>query len=208
MGAAAQIKSGEQASVAEETPCEEKRGEHGQGVRCARAQAAVEGEKGMKSRTALLNYDAFKGLADSELDEIAKLCAPVAYEAGTTICKEGEPVERLYVVEEGKVAVEMSIPAEPKSPQRRVTVDIVTRGELLGWSALVEPYVFTMSAICLDRVRATAIDAAQLRNLLDREPQIGYKVMKSLVGVVSSRLELTRRVLTSERGSRTSAPGG
>lgn len=153
----------------------------------------------MVSRRDLLNWGAFSGLSASELDEIAKLCVQKAYDAGTTVFKEGDPASHFYLVEEGKVALEMNLPAESKGSRKRVTVDIVTQGEPMGWSALVEPYHFTLSSTCLDHVRVTAIDAVRLRNLLDKNPQIGYRVLKGLVEVVSSRLDLTRRVLTSER---------
>jgi two-component system phosphate regulon sensor histidine kinase PhoR len=45
-----------------------------------------------------------------------------------------------------------------------------------------------MSARCLENTRMIAIDVAKLWRLLEDNPSIGYKVMKRLVGSVSSRL--------------------
>jgi CRP-like cAMP-binding protein len=70
----------------------------------------------------------------------------------------------------------------------------------MGWSAVVEPYIYTLGALCIDESAFLAIDAEKLRQLMDEDCPIGHKVMKSIAKVVASRLHHTRIILVGERG--------
>ncbi|MFC1978191.1 cyclic nucleotide-binding domain-containing protein, partial [Chloroflexota bacterium] len=136
----------------------------------------------------------FKGLTDDELDKITGLCSEEAYEAGTTIFSEGEEANKLYIVEEGKVILEMTLRIGPGSG-RQGTIDVVTTGQICGWSAIAESQILTMSARCVEETRVITLDGAGLWRLLEEDPHTGYKVMKRLVGVVSSRLRNAKDTL-------------
>ena len=82
---------------------------------------------------------------------------------------------------------------------RKITIDIVTRNEIVGWSAMVEPYTYTLTAVCLQNVKALSVNGFKLRCLLQDNPHIDRKVLKELIKVVASRLDDTRQVLISER---------
>ncbi|MEW6232153.1 MAG: cyclic nucleotide-binding domain-containing protein [Chloroflexota bacterium] len=153
----------------------------------------------MVSHGALTKSKLFAGLSKAELDEVAKLCIEKEYEPQTMVFDEGEAAKHIYLLEEGKVALEMKVPLVSSSAHRRATVDIAGKGDVFGWSALAEPYIYTLSAICLEGVKAIAIDGARLRDLLEQNERVGYKVSKGLVSVVSSRLMATRHLLISER---------
>ncbi|MFC2024814.1 ATP-binding protein [Chloroflexota bacterium] len=136
----------------------------------------------------------FEGLTDDELDRIAGFCSEEVYEAGTTIISEGEVANKLYIVEEGKVVLEMTLRLGPGSG-RQGNIDVVTKGQMFGWSAIAETQIFTMSARCVEETKLIALDGVGLRHLLEAEYHTGYKVMKRLVGVVSSRLRHARDTL-------------
>jgi hypothetical protein len=82
----------------------------------------------------------------------------------------------------------------------QVTVDTIARGETMGWSAVVEPYIFTLGALCIDNTRLFALDATKLRGLMDEDCDLGYKVMKAIAKTIASRLSHTRIILVGERG--------
>ncbi len=149
----------------------------------------------MVSIPLLKKFYIFEGLTEGELRRIAPICREEVYEPGEVIFKEGEVAKDLCLVVDGKVALEIELQPWPHAPIRHTTVDLVTRGETFGWSALVEPYIFTLSAKCVERAKVIAIDGSELRRLLDTDSHIGYKVMGKLSHVVASRLRDTRAKL-------------
>jgi CRP-like cAMP-binding protein len=88
----------------------------------------------------------------------------------------------------------------PGKPPMQVTIDIISKGESMGWSAVVEPYVYTLSARCLEDTKFIAFDSQGLRDLMDEDKGLGYSVMKAVSKVISSRLTHTRIILVGERG--------
>lgn len=97
--------------------------------------------------------------------------------------------------------MEMRIAPPPRhrlSPQ--ATVDALIKGDIVGWSALVEPHIFTFSAQAVDKCKLVALDGIKLLKFMDADPVMGYEVMRRLSEVIASRLTHTRRSLTGERG--------
>ena len=153
----------------------------------------------MTAKQVLKDCVLFSGLSDSELEKVASSAVEKQYEAGTTIFATGDNAEDLFVIQEGRVAVQMTLPKTGGQASRRITVDVVTKNEIVGWSAIVEPYTYTLTAICLQNVKSLSISGNKLRQLLRDNHHIGYEVMKELIKVVASRLDDTRQVLISER---------
>ena len=141
----------------------------------------------------------FSGLSDSELEKIADSAVEKTFEAGATIFVTGDNAEELFVIQEGRVAVQMTLPKTGGQASRRITVDVVTRNEIVGWSAIVEPYKYTFTAVCMQKTIALSISGDKLRWLLRDNPKIGYEVMKGLAKVIAAGLNDTRQVLISER---------
>jgi CRP-like cAMP-binding protein len=141
----------------------------------------------------------FSALKDSDLNQVAALTEVKEFSAGATIFQEGTQADRLWVVDEGKVALQMVLSEGPGASVRRVTIDILTESELLGWSALVEPHVYTLAAVTLQNTQVLSINALSLRNLMDRNHDLGYEITRGLAKVIADRLAATRHVLVSER---------
>jgi signal transduction histidine kinase len=131
----------------------------------------------------------FKGMSDAELERIASLCQVQAREKGTLICQEGTDADALYVVLKGKVALEKMIQLSPRSRPRPATLEVLETGDSFGWSTVVEPHVFTKSALSLCPVELLRVDGEGLRALLNEDHHIGHELMASLTKVVASRLQ-------------------
>ncbi|MBI2288660.1 MAG: cyclic nucleotide-binding domain-containing protein [Chloroflexi bacterium] len=153
----------------------------------------------MNTKQVLKECSVFSALSDSELDRIASLAVEKQYEAGTTIFEEGDSAQEFFVLQEGKVALQMTFSERQGQLGRRITVDVVNKNEIVGWSAIVEPYTYTLTAVCLQKVNALSIDGSKFRRLLRDNHHIGYEVLKETIKVVASRLDDTRQVLISER---------
>ena len=153
----------------------------------------------MTAKQVLKVCPVFSTLSDADLEKVAGSALEKQYEAGTTIFQEGDKAEELLVLQEGKVALQMALPKALAQTGRRVTVDVITGNEIVGWSAIVEPYVYTLTAVCLQDVKALSLSGTKLRWLLRDDHKIGHQILEGLIQVVASRLDDTRRVLISER---------
>lgn len=150
-------------------------------------------------RDSLSQCSVFAALDAAGLETIAGIATEKTYEPGATVLREGDRATELVIIREGKLALQMSMPRDGAWAGRRITVDIVTSNEPAGWSALVEPYVYTLTAIAIQETRALLLKADELRQQLEQDPSVGYLVLKGLIQVVASRLAYTSRVLVTER---------
>ena len=157
----------------------------------------------MTAAAILKECSVFSALGRPQLEGITALAVPEEHQAGSTLFVAGDDAGRFYVVEEGKVALQMAPPRElgQSVTGRRITVDTVVPPEVLGWSALVQPHVYTLTAVCLSVTRVLAFDGPKLRRFLEDDTNAGYKVLSQLVQVVAGRLHDTRWVLIAERSA-------
>lgn len=138
----------------------------------------------------LAEHPFFKDLSEPHLDTVVGCASNVVFQPGEFIFREGEAADRFYVVREGKVAVEVFVPN--RGP---VTIETIEGGEVLGWSWLFAPYRARFDARAMNAVRALSLDGACLRAKCEKDPGLGYELLKRFTQVVVSRLEATRMQL-------------
>ena len=129
----------------------------------------------------------FEGMSDPELELLAGCASNVRFREGEQVFREGQPADTFYVVRHGMVALETFVP-----PLGGVTIQTVEAGEVVGWSWLFPPYRWQLAARALTTVRATAFDAACLRQKCEDDTALGYDLMKRFAQVVIERLQWTR----------------
>ncbi|MCK9195716.1 MAG: cyclic nucleotide-binding domain-containing protein [Syntrophales bacterium] len=154
----------------------------------------------MVTANVLKEFNFFKDFTNEQLERLSSITAEETYAAGSQMYKKGDPARSLYILLEGKVVMSLESYLGPHRPPMQVTVDTIARGETMGWSAVVEPYIYTLGALCIDNSRLIALNAAKLRDLMDEDCDLGYKVMKAIAKIISSRLSHTRIILVGERG--------
>lgn len=181
----------------------ERRDNHQQGSARANARdlrrEATSVQNKLTTEQALKLCKAFQRLTDDQLQRIAVLCSREVRDAGDTFFRAGDNAGQLFVLEEGRVALQMELPMRQLQLRKRVTVDIVSKGELFGWSSMVEPYSYTLSAICLQRASVLVVDASRLSALLQSDCAMGYEVLSGLMNVVGARLHDNMQLLVTER---------
>ena len=138
--------------------------------------------------------DLFQALSDDELDRLLPLCREEMYEAGVAIFLEGDPCESIYIVELGKVALEVNLRIG-RGVGETATIDVVGQGGCLCWSGLTAPGVLTATGRCLETTKVIVLDAAELRALVADHPEVGYKIMIALAKVVSLRFERMKEAM-------------
>jgi signal transduction histidine kinase len=144
----------------------------------------------------LKRSDLFAELTDAELAEVAQFCREETHQENDVLLTEDAPAERLYLVEQGKLALEKKIQLGKRATARAATVGYVEPGSVAGWSALVRPYLYTSTALCLEPTRVIAIDGVRLREYLQQHPAVGFKVLGMLVSLVATRYRSAMDTLT------------
>ena len=138
-------------------------------------------------REMLISHSFLSGIGDRQLDSLASMARVTSFAAGTMIGREGEPAEAFYLVQSGRVALELHTPE-----RGAVRIQTVGAGEPVGWSWLVPPHRWQFDARAVESVHTIAIDGATLRERCEQDHELGYQLLKRLVTVVASRLAATR----------------
>ncbi len=129
-------------------------------------------------------------LAPEQIEPLAALATPVYWDEDTMIFRHGSPSMSLYLIREGRVAIELS-----GLSGKRVTILTVGPGEIFGWSNVFADQPKFSSARAVVATNAYAFDSLRLRALCDANPSLGYALTRRLLTVVSERLRTTRMQL-------------
>lgn len=148
----------------------------------------------------LRNCELLRDLEAIHLEKMAPLCRGSAYREGTVIFRERDQAKEFYLLTDGRIVLEMDVRPVSDRPTIPTAVEVVEKGDAFGWSALVEPYVYTMSARCLTNCQVLALRGDVLRRVMDEDTDLGYELMKRLARLVALRLTYTRLRLTSGLG--------
>lgn len=127
----------------------------------------------------------FKSLEQKYIDFIVGCTTNAFFKPEEVILKEDESADKFYLIRSGKVAIYIGKP-------REITVQTIGEGEILGWSWLVPPYRYRFSAKATENTRALSLDGKCLREKCEKNPDLGYELLKRIVSVLTDRLEATR----------------
>jgi CRP/FNR family transcriptional regulator, cyclic AMP receptor protein len=117
---------------------------------------------------------------------LARLAALGSFEqltASTCLFRRGEPARELRLVLSGRISLTLEAPG-----QQPVIVAALSRGDMLGWSALHTDASWTASATASKASSCLRFPGAPLRELCERDRELGYCVMRHAFEVVSRRL--------------------
>ncbi|MBI2867593.1 MAG: Crp/Fnr family transcriptional regulator [Chloroflexi bacterium] len=148
---------------------------------------------------ALRKSGLFGDLSNDQIAVLKPIVEPLLWEAEEPIFSQGDPATRLYVLTEGSVELSFWYEGGPGLTGLS-TVQILEPHEAFGWSALVEPFRYTLSAKASKRAFALALDAAKLRDTLRSRPDIALRTYRGLSAILASRLHNTWASLVAERG--------
>jgi CRP-like cAMP-binding protein len=143
----------------------------------------------MISTELLRRYSFFAGLEGDELRTVAMLTEEDSRPAGTVLFQEGARADTLYLLMEGGADLFFGVVEEQRPDAfREFNAGEVNPGELLGISALIEPYQYSTTARISCDCKFLTIDAARLRPLLLENPRLGYRFMYQVAKSAMARL--------------------
>jgi CRP-like cAMP-binding protein len=133
----------------------------------------------------------FGGFSLDLLRAIGGLCEQATHPPGVELFEAGSPADHLFILEQGNVALVIRSEAR----EEVILATLHTPGDVLAWSALVEPRVLTAGALCLEETRLLRLEARKLEDLLDQHPAEGLAFMRRLTSLIAHRLKDTQRRL-------------
>jgi signal-transduction protein with cAMP-binding, CBS, and nucleotidyltransferase domain len=134
----------------------------------------------MISKKRIENSELFAGLTEESLQALAGICQLESGQKGKLLCQDGTVAEKLYILEEGKVIIKF---------KSGFSFDISVPGQILGWSALINPHRFKADAICEEDSQLISIKSCDFFELCRQHRDLGFFVMNNLSGIIFKRLQ-------------------
>lgn len=131
-----------------------------------------------------------KDLSPHQYRLLADSAMRTQFRAGEVIFQQGDPANRFYLIQRGKVAVEAWL-----RERGTITIQTLGAGDVLGWSWLYPPYYWQFGARALEPTDAIFIYGTPLREECESDHELGYELMKRVSAVMLERLQATRRQL-------------
>ena len=130
----------------------------------------------------------FQEIRPDHLQKIVHISQLRKVEAGEILFREGDKEDCLYIVLEGRVALDIFVPHRGK-----VRIYTAEPWDVFGWSS-VTPVVHqrTAGATAVVSGLVVCIDSNKLRQICDEDHDLGYLVMRRLANIVASRVLVTR----------------
>ena len=132
-----------------------------------------------------------RGLSKEQKEQVRSLGRIEQYTTGVTIFTEGEEAKKIYLVEDGRVAVESQVVQGMRLP-----ISILYPGQAFGWSALVSPYLYTATVTTLSKTQVISIEQEGLSALMKSDLSLGFTIMENVASIVASRLRNLEQALT------------
>ncbi len=130
----------------------------------------------------------FKDLDESQLTAVQGCCQAEQHKAGSRLFGEGEPAASLYIVKTGQVDLRFDLPGRTTSEKN--TISTIMASKAFGWSSLVAPYKYSLSAYCSSRsCEVVKIDRQSLFKLFEKDHRLGYLVLSNLARVIGKRFQ-------------------
>jgi len=135
--------------------------------------------------------DAFCALSNDELSVIDGFCTRKKFIHNHRLFKEGDSAAHLWVVENGLIDLRFDLPNSETSDES--TLSSVSENNITGWSSLVPPYRYKLSAYCAsEECTVVMIERERLLEFMKDYPDAGYKVPSAMLTVVGNRFERLR----------------
>lgn len=144
----------------------------------------------------LKGFDFFADIPDNALAEIAAISQAEQHAEGSILFAEATPAEYLYLIVEGKLSLEKLVQLGRTGTPRRATTGVIGPGQPSGWSALVYPYEYTSSGVCLEDTLVLAIPGAELREMMQGMPEVGCELISRVASIIRERLKNSTSILT------------
>jgi CRP-like cAMP-binding protein len=137
-----------------------------------------------------------RDLAPRDADRVLALGIRMRLASGEQIFRLGAEADRLFLVERGRVA--LTLPLRVYDREEDLLVEECEAGQTLGWSALVRPHRFTLTAKALVETEVLVFMRDALLDHFASQPVVGYHVVRNLAALVGHRLQVVEAMWLRE----------
>ena len=141
-------------------------------------------------------YELLNGLSPVEADQVLALGTRVLVPSGGFLLRLGDPADRLFLIERGRIR--LTLPMLVRGSEEDILIEEKVPGETVGWSALVPPYSFTLSATAPLETEVIALSRETLCAFCESSPAVGFRIGMNLAILVGRRLQLVQAMWLRE----------
>lgn len=142
----------------------------------------------MVSAEWLKKTELFETLTEPQLNALLTQCSVKTYREGDIIFRHGEEAASLYILIRG--GIDLIVKAQEKIDF--MTSKIEKEGAVFGTAALMEPYQYNVTAVCLKPSEVLSIEAGPFKKAMENDPAMGMEVMRKLAAIYFNRLNELR----------------
>ena len=129
------------------------------------------------------NLSCFRNLSEDQKRKISQITNVICYPPNHVIFKEGEPGKNLYFLSKGKIEILYDIGEEGQAH-----VETISGEEVVGCSALMEPYTYSASMRSLSEIEVFVVDATSLRELMQKDCKFGFILQQQIIKLLMMRI--------------------
>jgi CRP/FNR family transcriptional regulator, cyclic AMP receptor protein len=128
------------------------------------------------------------GLASDDVASIVGLGRPIALASGSSLFRLGDDADQLFTIRRGRLALMLPMRVGPQDQE--IVIEERAPGQTVGWSALIPPHRFTLSAVALIETEVLALPRTALLEFFSANPAAGYVVTRNVAAVIGQRLQV------------------
>lgn len=128
------------------------------------------------------------GLAAEDVAAVMALGGRIVVQPGDALFRLGEEADRLFVILRGRLA--LTLPMRVRNREEEILIEERSAGQTLGWSALIPPHRFTLTATAQADTEVLALPRTTLLAHFADTPAVGYAVTLNVAAVIGQRLQV------------------
>ncbi len=128
-----------------------------------------------------------RGLSPAYLRRLASCGKLREFPAGHYLWRQGDRNVEAFLILEGKIALEITVPHEGK-----LTIEAVSEGEVAGCTALFHSARWGFDGRALTGVQAVVLSSNWVRAAIDSDREFGYQLLERCTNCLGKRLNASR----------------
>ena len=154
----------------------------------------------MISPESLRMYPFFGFLSDKDFGKVAMVADEISWKEGDQIFRIKEEANYIYFLESGDINLHYKLVDELVSDKsKEFFVGDISPSEPFGLSALIEPYVYTATALVAKDSKGIIVDAKKLLAITEEDKRLGFALMQKVANAIFERLGQVRVELVAAR---------
>ena len=143
-----------------------------------------------------MDHELLNGLSPAEVEQVMALGTRVTVPSGGTLFRLGDPADKIFLQVRGRLR--LTLPIQIRGRDEDILIEEKCPGETVGWSALIPPHRFTLSARAPLETEVIAFQRDVLHQFFEKSPRIAYKISLNLAIVIGHRLQLLQTMWLRE----------